>query len=465
MDEPPRLPFWSWRAPLGRAAYAGWGVGLFFLKYNLDRIVVLVGLGKKLDPWSYLTPTRILDGGLDDVANAPLLLALLATSAPFIAAGVFLTLRRLRDVGWPLGLVALFFVPFLNLLFFAFLCALPSRDAAWVESAPMGRLTRVLTSSSRRGSALITVGLTVALGVPLVAFATMVLRDYGWGLFIGVPFCMGLLGALLDSLAEPRTLGRAMAVAATAMTFAGILCVLTAVEGFICVIMAAPLAYPLALFGALIGHCIQRERWNRAGRDVARLYSITALALPLLMFGEAHSGAAPPLVEATTRIVVQAPPAVVWRHVVSFGDLPPPRETVFLVGIAYPVRARLEGMGVGAVRYCEFSTGPFVEPITVWDEHRRLAFDVLAQPHPMREWSPYAGLEPAHLNGFFQSQRGEFRLTALDGGRATLLEGSTWYRQDIWPGSYWRQWSDWLIHTIHRRVLEHIRTLAEGEAG
>jgi hypothetical protein len=255
-----------------------------------------------------------------------------------------------------------------------------------------------------------------------------------------------------------------MAVAATAVTFAGVLCVLMAVEGVICVIMAAPLAYPLALFGALIGHWIQRERWNRAGRDVARLYGITALALPLLMLGEAQGGGEPPLVEATTSVIVHAPPAVVWRHVIAFRDLPPPQEAVFLAGIAYPVRARLEGTGVGAVRYCEFSTGPFVEPITVWDENRRLAFDVVAQPHPMREWSPYAGLEPAHLNGFFQSRRGEFRLTPLDGGRATLLEGTTWYQHDIWPATYWRLWSDWLIHSIHRRVLEHIRTLAEGEA-
>ena len=121
----------------------------------------------------------------------------------------------------------------------------------------------------------------------------------------------------------------------------------------------------------------------------------------------------------------------------------------------------LAGTGVGAVRYCEFSTGPFVEPITVWDENRRLAFDVVRQPHPMHEWSPYANLEPAHLNGFFRSRRGEFRLTPLEGGKSTLLEGTTWYQHDIWPASYWRVWSDWLIHSIHLRVLEHIRALAE----
>ena len=44
-------------------------------------------------------------------------LALLAVALPFIAAGVLLTVRRLRDAGLPTPLVLLFFVPLVNLLF------------------------------------------------------------------------------------------------------------------------------------------------------------------------------------------------------------------------------------------------------------------------------------------------------------------------------------------------------------
>ena len=130
---------------------------------------------------------------------------------------------------------------------------------------------------------------------------------------------------------------------------------------------------------------------------------------------------------------------------------------------SYPVRARIEGRGVGAIRRCEFSTGPFVEPITVWDEPRRLAFDVLSQPEPMRELSPYRDLHPPHLDGFFRSRRGQFLLTRLPGG-GTRLEGTTWYEQRLWPASYWQIWSDWLVHTIHRRVLLHIKSEAETKA-
>jgi hypothetical protein len=60
------------------------------------------------------------------------------------------------------------------------------------------------------------------------------------------------------------------------------------------------------------------------------------------------------------------------------------------------------------------------------------------------------------------SKRGQFRLTRLENGH-TLLEGTTWYQHGLWPGGYWRLWSDAIIHRIHLRVLEHVRELAEKE--
>ncbi len=112
------------------------------------------------------------------------------------------------------------------------------------------------------------------------------------------------------------------------------------------------------------------------------------------------------------------------------------------------------------MRYCEFSTGAFVEPITTWDKPHRLAFDVTHNPPPMREWSIHANVHPPHLAGFLRSRRGEFRLQALPNGQ-TRLVGTTWYEHDMWPTSYWQLWSDLIIHNIHTQVLEHIRDLTE----
>jgi hypothetical protein len=164
--------------------------------------------------------------------------------------------------------------------------------------------------------------------------------------------------------------------------------------------------------------------------------------------------------EVVSMIEVDATPEEVWENVVSFSELPEPDHWLFETGIAYPLRARIEGEGVGAVRYCEFSTGAFVEPITRWEKPTRLSFDVEEQPIPMEEWSFYAEVHPPHLEQSFRSVRGEFRLIELPSGR-TRLEGSTWYVLDMGPAPYWKLWSDEIVHRIHQRVLAHIKYLSE----
>jgi len=173
--------------------------------------------------------------------------------------------------------------------------------------------------------------------------------------------------------------------------------------------------------------------------------------------------AQPRVFEVRSEITVTATPEQVWKHVVSFSELPEPREWFFLAGVAYPQRARIEGSGPGAIRYCEFSTGPFVEPIEVWDEPRLLHFRVSQNPAPLHEWSPYGDIQPKHLHGYLVSRKGEFRLMRLPNGQ-TLLQGTTWYQHGLWPAEYWRWWSDAIIHRIHLRVLNHVRALAELDA-
>jgi hypothetical protein len=168
-----------------------------------------------------------------------------------------------------------------------------------------------------------------------------------------------------------------------------------------------------------------------------------------------------PLLKVVTSVEVDAPVKTVWKHVIEFSELPPPTQLLFRLGIAYPMRADIAGHGCGAVRHCIFSTGPFVEPINVWDEPRLLKFSVTSNPAPLEEWTPYHKLYPPHLHGFLVSEQGQFKLTPLSGGR-TLLEGTTWYHHTMWPVAYWQICSDQIIHAIHRRVLLHVKALSEG---
>ena len=145
---------------------------------------------------------------------------------------------------------------------------------------------------------------------------------------------------------------------------------------------------------------------------------------------------------------------------VSFPELPPPEHWLFKLGVASPLKATIEGTGVGAIRRCEFTTGAFVEPITHWQAPVHLGFSVNENPPSMTELSFYDHVYAPHLNGFFRSTKGEFRLTDL-GNSVTLLEGRTWYQVDIHPGWYWQIYCRYLIHLIHSRVLNHIGVISE----
>jgi hypothetical protein len=221
--------------------------------------------------------------------------------------------------------------------------------------------------------------------------------------------------------------------------------------------MLLPLAAPIAILGALVGYGIQRRPQRAVGIPNA-LWTVL-LAMPLLLGAEAMISRKPSVFEVTTSIEVNAPPAVVWQHVIAFSRIDSPPQWMFRAGVAYPVQARIVGSGVGAIRYCEFSTGPFVEPIVIWDAPRLLRFSVTDNPPPMRELSPF-NIHPPHLHNFLVSRQGQFALIALPGGR-TLLKGTTWYEHRLWPEAYWRWWSDAIIHRIHLRVLEHVKRESE----
>jgi hypothetical protein len=220
--------------------------------------------------------------------------------------------------------------------------------------------------------------------------------------------------------------------------------------------MAAPLAFWEALIGCWIAHGLLATARHS---PVSTMLSIM-LVFPALIGTESLQIAPTSVRSVTSDIRIDAPPQTVWPHVISFAEIPPPKEWIFRAGIAYPQRARIDGVGVGAVRHCIFSTGEFVEPITAWEEPSRLAFDVSEQPDPLTELSPFQNLRAPHLRGYFESKQGEFQLirTTEDG---TLLRGTTWYAQKFEPNLYWNFWSDFMIHRIHMRVLRHIKSETE----
>ena len=295
-------------------------------------------------------------------------------------------------------------------------------------------------------------------GLVCLLLGVLGLRTYGFVVFLIAPFVTGTVTGYLVS--KGTTASWHDNVAAIAATLCVVACVVLSVafEGAICVVMSAPLAFPLALGGGIVGRKFAHRDDGPRG---------LFLGLLLLPAGTMiDSGTLPDreMHQVLSVVEIEAPAERVWDNVIEFPPLPEPTEWWFRAGIAYPRYASIEGRGVGAVRYCVFSTGPFVEPITAWEPAKRLAFDVTSFPEPMRELSPYSGIHPPHLNGYLRSRKGEFRLISLPGGR-TRLEGRTWYELDMAPAFYWETVTDAVIHSIHRRVLDHIKRESERTGG
>ncbi len=166
-----------------------------------------------------------------------------------------------------------------------------------------------------------------------MALSTTVLREYGWGLFVGGPFSMGFLSALIHGVRQPRRLAESLMVAVASVGISGGLLLVLAFEGAICLVMAAPLAFALAVIGAVAGHAVHACRRPRVPPQV---FCIPILAVPLMFGSEVLQPSTPPLLEVVTATEVDAPVETVWKHVVEFTELAPPTEFLFKLGIAYP---------------------------------------------------------------------------------------------------------------------------------
>ena len=454
------------RGTIGRGPYFLIGFGLTAIKVLLDRAVATGIFGRSWALFNYAVPNEVR--GLFSLSADDRVFygTMLAMALPFLVVGVALTVRRLRDAGMPTWLVVLFFAPVpVNVLFFLVLSLLPTRPKP--APAPLADVMDVPAAAKAVGpgpaggafaDVMTAILLPVPFGVLLTWMSTYVFQDYGWSVFVGIPFALPMASVILYGRRRVRRYGECLALGLVwlACLYLGLAAFL--LEGIFCLLMALPLALPIVLLGASVGYLVQRVALEP--RDAARLVVALLAALPALIGAEPAARPPAPIFAARTAVVVDAPPERVWAHVLRFPDLPPPDDAVLRSGVAYPVRARIEGRGVGAVRHCEFSTGAFVEPIEIWDEPRLLRFAVTSNPPPMREWGLFGDVHPPHLDGFLVSRRGQFRLEPLPGGR-TLLEGTTWYQHHLWPASYWRLWSDAIIRRIHRQVLRHVKRLAE----
>ena len=457
-----------------RRTYIGWGVGLAVLKYAVETGVIGAYTGQFYSPMDFLSPLLSNRARFTEGAPTWLGMSLVLWTLPFVWIAVAMSVRRCRDAGYSPWCGMLMLVPLVNYLSMFLLSIVPAETP---ESAEEAQLDRELTElwqppkvdsqpdqpmpSENNGVVAAIVGATagVAYALGSTVLTIYVLDSYGAALFFGTPLVAGAVSGFLFNRPVRRSAG-ATVLQATLMVICcccGFLAV--GLEGVICIVMAIPILLPIALMGAILGRSIAIETSQPRRESQGMLWCVAGLPFLAAIEGFVVRD---PTFAVSTAIEIHAPPDVVWQQVVAFPEITERPAWFFRTGIASPLRARIEGSGVGATRYCEFTTGTFVEPITVWEENHRLAFDVTEQPHPMFELTPYRHIHPPHLDNAFRSTRGEFLIEQQPGG-VTRLTGTTWYVLEMHPQTYWTLWTDELVHQIHLRVLEHIRKVAESK--
>lgn len=290
----------------------------------------------------------------------------------------------------------------------------------------------------------------------IVTFMTIeYFGEYGWTVFTFVPFMIGFLPVYILGKEKPLSRGESYKLGLLTLLFGFFALLIFAYEGAMCILMASPILLIFTIIGAHLAYIMRNGNLGTPKNTSVLLGLMVLVCMGFDVVNEPTQ-----LIPVKTKVVVDAPIGEVWNNVVTFSEIDPPTDWIFKTGIAYPTHATIEGKGVGAIRHCNFTTGSFVEPITTWDEPNLLQFDVEEQPIPMQEYNPFWEVHPPHLDGYFRSQEGQFRLTELEGNR-TEIEGTTWYSVNIAPEIYWRGWSEFIVHKIHRRVLNHIKKESE----
>ena len=455
---------WRWDGKVNRGSYALVGLCGLAIKHNVDRFIAYK-FGYRWSISTYFDP-------LDRAAQfSPLssnhkqfLAILLITALPFVWFGIAMTMKRLRDAGQPLWLTLLFFAPIINLFFFGLLTVLPSQQADSLSSHT-GRRTASISPywpTTRIGSAAAAAVLTAFLGVIVTWGILRLVGNYGLTLFISLPFVMGYLAVAIYSRAQPVDSGNVLGVVSLSLLLTGVGITAIAVEGLVCLLMAAPLAWLLAIFGGFLAMLIHGRQ--NSPQATPSMYAVMLISLPVLLGAERTAPPAVPRFQVNTAIEIAARPEAVWNRLIEFPPLPAAVEWPFRLGIAYPIEAHITGEGLTAHRECRFSTGSFKEPILAWEPRKHFAFSVSDEPLLMKETSPYENIHVRHLEDHdFQPERADFVLIPMPNG-GTRLEGTTTYQNKMWPGQYWRLWTDAIIHSIHNRVFYHVKALAEADA-
>ncbi|MET0278654.1 MAG: hypothetical protein ABW198_09995 [Pseudorhodoplanes sp.] len=452
-------PF-SFEGSIGNLAYAGWTLPIFLCQHLVAWLGIRVqGASIKtgiFDEFFFMVPLRwiLLSPDSPPVSYRPsaVWLTLLAFVVLLLTNWALLALsyRRAVDCNAPGWVAAAAIVPMLQILIIVLLWIAP---AAAQDTGPLEQKSRELRNDARRGALQ---GMLIGMALTLAAVATsaLIFGTYGYGIFVVMPFIIGTLVGYVANRSADLSDGETARLVFGATLLGSLALLVTALEGAACLVMAAPIGAFAALIGGVIGRQIAQSGRGGGGKMAA-----SVAMLPIVFAIEAVF---PPLARFDTMqtIEVQASPERVWKAIVQMETIEEPLSLLHHAGVAYPVRGRVFGAGVGALRYGDFSTGTAIERVTQWRENEMLAFVVLKDIAGLRELSPYRHVHAPHVHGYFTTSETSFELIPRDGGMTQIVERTS-HELKLDPALYWLPFARHMVDINNARVLRHIKRQAE----
>lgn len=306
------------------------------------------------------------------------------------------------------------------------------------------------------------VGLIYSVGLRLLAESRFrnVFEVMTFGFLVLTPFAMGCITVYFVEVRRAQGLWT-WALLPWVPVAGGIAAAMLAfLEGWICVVMYAPLALVVSTIGGLAGGTAARYGRSRRGRNLT-----VACVMVLPVFSQLWEK--PVLYHQDFRRVentidIQAPPAVIWKNIervpaIRREELPD--SWTRRIGFPDPIEATLSREGVGGVRNASFAGGVlFIETIDVWEPEQRLGFTIAAQSDQI----PATTLD-AHVKvggPYFDVLHGEYRLEPLANGVMRLRLSS---RQRLSTDFNWyaHLWTDAVMADLQSRILVVIRRRCE----
>ncbi len=446
------LPF-TFAGKLRAPAYA-FSIVPIFLSQHFLVFLVFEGFGRMppLDFWFAVVPLRTL-ATLDRASPLVMILAI-AFMLPVALALASLSFRRASDANLNEWIAAYAIAPIVQIPVILALCVWPSRPSA-APAAPTSHIP-----ATHAAWTAVTFGVIAGMGLTLfaVAVGALVFRTYGFGLFVVSPFVIGATAGYFGNRADDLGTSGTIRLVIGAALLGGVALIAVALEGAVCLVLAAPLGLGVAVLGGLMGRAIALRTQRSPGS------TLSAAALLPLAFALESVLITTINFDTVESIEIGAPPAAVWSAIVHMQPMTEAPGLPFRLGVAYPLGGRIVGEGVGALRYGEFSTGTAIERVTEWVAERKLAFVVIEDMPAMRELSPYANVHAPHVRGYFRTTRTSFEIVPRPDGGSTIIERTS-HELKLEPAFYWLPLARLVVHANNTRVLEHIRRESEARAG